>query len=133
MGGIEGALKEAGRQRGYFTEEKVLQAFQTVIDQRMSPGWLVDIEKTDPKDDRRGYDFWAVTADVGKIGFQVKSSKKGLEEAKRKHPKIPVVCLAPEASLEDIYGKCLQTISKQRDTYLKERRINEPFGRGSGI
>ena len=49
----------------------------------------------------RGIDFWFETKDVGNIRIQVKSSMKGVEEAKKHHPKIPVVRIAPVSS-EDI-------------------------------
>lgn len=122
MEGIERTLREAGRQRGSLTERKVLSVFQERIIQKRCPPWLTGCEKADWEDDRKGCDFLFVTVDVGKLKLQVKSSQRGLEEARRKHPKIPAVCLAPEASADVIFQECINAVSRQRDIYLQERK-----------
>ena len=70
----------------------------------------------------REIDFWFKTKDVGDIRIQVKSSMKGVEEAKKHHPKIPVVRIPPSSSEDSLFRECLGVVEQERIKYVRERR-----------
>jgi hypothetical protein len=120
--GIYGLFGKVGAERGTITENKVMAVFERRIKERDCPEWLIGCKQANEKEDRRGIDFWFKTKDVGNIRIQVKSSMKGVEEAKKHHPKIPVVRLPPGSSENSLFRECLGVVEQERIKYLLERR-----------
>ena len=120
--GIDGLFRKVGVERGTNTENRVMAVFERRIKERDCPEWLIGCKQANEKEDRRGIDFWFETKDVGDIRIQVKSSMKGVEEAKKHHPKIPVVRIPPGSSEVSLFRECLGVVEQERIKYLRERR-----------
>jgi len=57
--------------------------------------------------DRQGIDFCVVFPDNREIKFQVKSSERGAEEHRKKHPDIPAIIIPPGETTDQIKKKIL--------------------------
>lgn len=124
--GVSYLFGHIGRERGLKVERRVFQVVSESIGSPDCPQWLRGCRRANRRDDWRGIDFWFDTDDVGAIGVQIKTSKWGVEMAKRKHPRVPVVCVLPGSSAQEILGTCLLVVARQRDFYLQARECPPP-------
>lgn len=115
---IRRAFEKIGYQRGAFSESLAKVALKNLTE---SVDWITNFRKADEKEDKkRGIDF-VIETDVGNIFLQIKSSQTGKESSLKKHPRIPVVVIDKNESLEEIQRKITETISTERDYYLSKK------------
>lgn len=118
---IDGLFGKVGAERGTTAENRVITVFERRIKERDCPEWLIGCKQAKEEENRRGIDFWFETKDVGKIRIQVKSSMKGVEKAKKHHPRVPVVRIPPGLPDDYLFRECLGIVEQERIKYLQER------------
>lgn len=109
-----------GVERGFSSENLVYRIITERVEAEQAPDWLSSYQKSTTEDDRRGIDAWFHT-DVGKIPIQIKSSKRGRDEALRKKPCIPIVVIQIGMDNDTIFQRCIQIVEQERNKYLKLR------------
>lgn len=77
-----------GARKGKRTEQRVDQ----ILSGMTKPVWMLGHRWATAEEDCRGYDFWVET-DVGDIPLQVKSSRGGWEEFKRRDEHEMTACI----------------------------------------
>ncbi len=112
---------KVGAERGTTAENRVITVFERRIKERDCPEWLIGCKQDTDEANRRAIDFWFETKDVGRIRIQVKSSMKGVEKAKKHHPRVPVVRIPPGSSNDYLFRECLGIVERERIKYLQER------------
>ncbi len=111
---------QIGQRRGLEAERRFGRALQESLKSGNLPDWFRGCQISTNHENRRGIDFWILT-DIGKIPIQIKSSMRGMEKARRRHPRIPAIIVPVYEQNESIASKCLQTIKPEREKYLSLR------------
>ena len=109
-----------GHDRGEAAEQVMAHIFKDAIEQNACPDWIKEYSTASPEKDKKGIDAW-VTTDIGRIPLQIKSSKTGVQSAKDKHPRIPVVRVALGEKKEKTLSRCINVIGRRRREILVRR------------
>ena len=116
---VKSLIGEIGNQRGIRNEQRF---FRAIADFPDKPHWWLGVREKTPEEDQKGIDA-VVTADVGKLFLQIKSSlrgKKKFEKKVRRSP-IAVIVIQNQGTDEEICQKAIEAISLVRDQILKKR------------
>lgn len=89
---------------------------------RDAPSWFVSVRRANKTDDRRGFDAFVRTTDVGEIPVQIKSSKKGIMRFYARRPgnlAVPIVVMAG-LSYMAIRKRTFELVGKRRVKLLEQ-------------
>jgi hypothetical protein len=87
------------------------------------PVWLTHFTAATKEEDAEGYDAWAHTTDVGKIGVQIKTHERlrtrFLNRENRKH----IICIAlePTGRFDLVFSFMLSQLTQARSRLLKAK------------
>lgn len=109
-----------GYERGQGAEQVMANIIKDAIEQNACPDWIKEYSTASPEEDEKGIDAW-VTTDISKIPLQIKSSRKGVQSAKDKHPRIPVVKVVIGEKKEKTLSRCISVIGRRRKEILVRR------------
>jgi hypothetical protein len=103
---ISSKLKSQNRIRGLENEKHFIRALASPDKKFSQPHWWFDLRGATKEEDRRGIDA-VLTTDVGKIFFQIKSSRCGLDKHlnhRRSTFAIPLIinCLMTEEEIQKL-------------------------------
>ncbi len=109
-----------GHERGQGAEQVMANIIKDAIEQNACPDWIKEYSTASPGEDEKGIDAW-VTTDIGKISLQIKSSRKGVQNAKDKYPRIPVTRVVLGENKEKTLSRCINVIGQRRREILVRR------------
>lgn len=108
-------LSRLASERGRTHEHRVEESFKSLVG---TPNWFRSISKSTQEQDRRGIDFIVETADMGSLYVQVKSSKTGKNEFKKRQGaranKIAIVIIRDTDDHARIRAKVISSLMELR-------------------
>jgi len=118
---ISHEFKRIGVERGRKAEQVMAHVMKEAIENNKCPEWVQGYSYASCEEDRkRKTDAWVHT-DIGRIPLQIKSSRKGVEKARKNNKRIPVVLVRLGEDPNLTLFKCLEAIAPYRDRVLIKR------------
>jgi len=117
MGNIERRFREIGEMRGRGSEQLVGATLEMMVQKRE----IDEFERIEPRSelDYRGIDFFVIIKGK-RFPLQVKSSRRGLKEARKEHPEIPAIRARPGDPIEKIHRRLKTELGQARARYRRK-------------
>ncbi len=108
---------------GKSTEVRFLAQCESLQTMGKFPPWLTHFTAATPEEDAEGYDAWAHTTDVERIGLQIKTYERLRTEFLKRENRKHIICITfePDARFDSVFAFVVSQLTQARNRLLKQK------------